>query len=415
MRQGLAVLIEGERIAAVLPLGEIPAGVPVLAAPGCTLLPGLIDMHVHFMRWEGPLYLAYGVTAIRDVANPLEYILAARAEAPRQAWPRIFTTGPALDGPLAHWPEISRGCADLADACRQVRELAAAGVDGIKLYVRLPAEWVADIVTTAHEVGLPVMMHCQAQGVLASGRAGIDEFFHLDGLMGDIWPDCPVGGWLELWGHEAFPTTWERQQQVADEIARLGLIITPTLTVWELFCRMLFQQQPEADDAPYLPRQLVTWLTSTEVEPELGAQWSRAIEHAQRFLGLLIERQVRVLSGTDVPWTHHLPGHLLWRELAFLTSAGMTPLDALRAATAQAARTLRTDELGRIAPGCQADLMLVDGDPTQAIPARPTIAAVVKAGRVYDQATLLAMATRDAGDIALEPMGQALKRIYGRK
>ena len=75
--------------------------------------------------------------------------------------------------------------------------------------------------------GLPVMMHCSPHGVLAAAEAGIDEFFHLDGLLTDIWPDCPVYGWLERWGHEDFPGTWARQQHVADVIARPGLIATP--------------------------------------------------------------------------------------------------------------------------------------------------------------------------------------------
>jgi len=413
VREGQAVLIDGARIAAIVPIAEIPRDIPVVARPDCTLLPGLIDMHAHFMRWEGALYLAYGVTTVRDVANPLAWILARRAEAPGQAWPRLLTTGPALDGPSPHWPEISIGCRDGDDARRQVRALAAAGVDGIKLYVRLPVDWIAGIVEEAHSAGLPVLMHAGSQSVLQAGDAGVDEFFHLDGLLADIWPDCPVGGWLELWGHPAFPTTWARQQQVADAIAHRGLIMTPTLTVWEWFSRQCYRAHPAPADAPYLPPQFLAWTTAGAANPALGAQWWSAITNAQRFIGLLLERQVRVLPGTDVPWTQHLPGHLLWRELAFLVGAGMSPLDALRAATSRAARVLRLDHIGRLAPGCQADLVFVDGDPTRAIPAHPTIAGVVHAGRCYDQPTLLARAQRDLASFEDEPMGIAFKRYYG--
>ena len=145
----------------------------------------------------------------------------------------------------------------------------------------------------------------------------------------------------------------------------------------------------------------------------MGAQWERACAQAQRFTGLLIERHVRVLPGTDVPWTLQLPGHLLWRELALLMAAGMTPLAALRAATSQAAQILHADELGRLASGCRADLVIVDGDPTQAIPARPLIAGVVQAGRAYAQAELLSTVERYAGSMAEEPMGRAFTRYFG--
>ena len=412
VRNGAAVLIEGDTILDLLPVAEIPRGIPVLPAPGCTILPGLIDLHTHFMRWEGPLYLACGVTAVRDTANPLDWILARREESRREPWPRIFCTSPALDGPVAHWPELSWACADEADARRKVEMLADAGVDGIKLYVRLPGEWIPGMVETAHNAGLPVMQHCSA-GVLAPARAGIDEFFHLDGLLPDIWPDCPHGGWLEIWGREGFEGTLDRQQQVADEITLLGLITTPTITVWDWFRRWRCREQPLPEDAPFLPRMLIEWFTLGEARPEQEELWARAIERALRFLGLLIERGAPILPGTDVPWTYHLPGHMLWRELAFLTAAGMTPLDALRAATAGAARALRADRLGRLAPGCLADLVIVAGDPTQQIPDRPAVTHVVKGGQVYDPTELLSSAKEATYDLETEPLGQAFKRYFG--
>lgn len=411
VRHGAAVLIEGDTILDLVPLAEIPRGIPVLSVPGCTILPGLIDTHTHFMRWEGPLYLACGVTAVRDTANPLDWILARREESRREPWPRIFCTGPALDGPTAHWPELSWACADEADARRKVQMLADAGVDGIKLYVRLPGEWIPGMVETAHAAGLPVMQHCSA-GVLAPARAGIDEFFHLDSLLADIWPACPHGGWLEVWGREGFEETLDRQQQVADEIANLELITTPTITVWDWFRRWRCREQPLPEDAPFLPRTLTEWFNIGEAQPQQEAVWARAIERALQFLGLLIERGAPILPGTDVPWTNHLPGHQLWRELAYLNAAGMSPLAALRAATAGAARALRADRLGRLAPGHLADLVIVNGNPTQRIPERPAVTHVIKGGRVYEPSELLSLAGTATGDIETEPLGQAFKRFF---
>ena len=409
--EGQAVIVDGEMVAAVVPAAEIPRDIPVVAAPGCTILPGLIDAHVHFMRWEGPLYLAYGVTTIRDVANPLEWILQQRSESASRPWPRIFTTGPALDGPEPHWPEISLGCTDAEDGRAKVRELAAAGVDGIKLYVKLPGEWIAGMVDEAHALGLPVMMHCGAVSVPMAADAGIDEFFHLDGLLDDIWPGHP-GGWLEVWGHEDFPSNGDRLQQVADVIAAQGLIATPTLTVWDYFRLARFRYEPLPEDAPFVPRQLVDWFQPKEVDQAGGQQWMRAVEHAQQFLGLLIERQVPILAGTDVPWTFFAPGHLLWRELALLVESGMSPIDTLRAATADAAHVLRVDGLGRLAPGYTADLVVVEGDPTKAIPARPKVRTVLRAGQPYDPADLFAVAGEYTGTFDSEPLALAFNRYF---
>ena len=414
VRREQAVIVEDGLVSALAPVAEIPRNIPVLAMPGCTILPGLIDTHVHFMRWEGPLYLAYGVTTIRDVGNRLEWILQRRAEAARHPWPRICCTGPALDGPVPHWPEIALGCADAEDAAHRIRELAAAGVDGIKLYVRVPPDWLPGMVATAHAAGLPVMMHCISAGALTAGRVGVDEYFHLDGLLDDLWPDHP-GGWLEMWGHEDFPKTWKRQQQVCDALATSGMIATPTLTVWELFCRSRFREMPLPADAPYIPPRLLQWFLPAQADPAAGAQWTRAIENAQRFVGLLIERGVPILPGTDVPWSLYTPGHTLWRELALLVGCGMSPLETLRAATSRAASVLRADKLGRLAPGYQADLVVVEGDPTQAIPARPIVRTVVRAGQMYNPSDLFTLTAQYAALFDEEPMTIAFHQQFGEK
>ena len=99
LRTGMSVAVRGRIISDVLPVEQVEPDQRVFDAPGCTILPGLIDVHVHFMRWQGPLYLAYGVTTVRDVGNGLDWILARRAEWQVHPWPRIFCLGPLLDGP----------------------------------------------------------------------------------------------------------------------------------------------------------------------------------------------------------------------------------------------------------------------------------------------------------------------------
>jgi hypothetical protein len=267
-----------------------------------------------------------------------------------------------------------------------VRETAAAGVDAIKLYASIAAEWIAPMVEASHAAGLKVSMHCLPHGVLVAGRAGVDEFYHLDGILADVWPDRPPG-WLYVWGDQNFGQTWGRQQQVADEIADQGIVSTPTLAYWDSQWRRRLQD-PYDEESRYVPDDLLAW-SSAEPDPEIGGVWRRAMEAAVRFQGLLLERDVPVLAGSDTPCGGILPGQSLWRELNLLVEAGLSPLGALRAATSAAADFFERPELGRLRTGSAADIAIVRGDLTATIPDRPEIEHVVRAGVAYDQPAAL--------------------------
>jgi len=382
-----ALLVEGKTIADVVELTALPADTPLQRYAGCTLLPGLIDTHMHFMRWQGPVFLAYGVTTVRDTGNDLQWILQCREEWPHQTWPRILCLGPLLDGTPPGHALVARAIADTDSAVTAVRETAAAEVDGIKLYASIAAEWIAPMVDASHAAGLKVSMHCLPHGVLVAGRSGVDEFYHLDGILADIWPDHPPG-WLHVWGDEDFPKTWDQQQRVADEIAEMGMMSTPTLAYWDSQSRIR-EVGPYAEELEYMPADLFQWSSAEPDSPELGATWRRALEAAQKFQRLLLKRGVPILAGSDTPCGGILPGQSLWRELSLLVETGLSPLSALRSATAAAADFLECPELGRLQKGRAADIAVVRGDVTLAIPDRPEIELVVRDGVSYEPDELL--------------------------
>ena len=382
-----AVIVKDDTISSMTPLVELPSDLPVHRHSGCTLIPGLIDTHMHFMRWQGSIFLAYGVTAVRDTGNDLRWILSCRDEWPRQTWPRILCLGPLLDGKPPGHPLVACAITDTDSAVAAVHDTAAAGVDGIKLYASIAAEWIAPMVQASHSAGLKVSMHCLPHGVLVAGRAGVDEFYHLDGILADVWPDHPPG-WLHVWGDPDFSQTWDRQQQVADAIAELGMVSTPTLAYWDSQWRMRQGVGPYPEERQYMPTDLFQW-SAPAPEAALGATWSRAMAAAQRFQGLLLARDVPVLAGSDTPCGGILPGQSLWRELSLLVAAGLAPVDALRAATSAAADFLGRPELGRLQKGCAADIAIVRGDLTRDIPDRPEIERVVRDGVDYQPAALL--------------------------
>ena len=302
-----AVLLEAGTVSAVVPTHELPPGVQVVEEPDATLIPGLIDTHTHFMRWQGPLFLAHGVTTIRDTGNDGQWILAQRDVWSRNPWPRILCVGPVLDGPRPTHPLVSRACADCADAVSAVCETAGLGVDGIKLYVGLHNDWLAPMTDQAHARGLKACMHCQGGGVRAAVKAGVDEFFHLDGVVTEVWSGHPPG-WLNLWGAPGFSATWDLQQALADDIGRSGMTATPTLAYWESQRRVREPGFRQDSATCRVPELLVEWQGSAAPNPAHASEWGRALEAAQRFTGLLLERGVRVLAGSDVPCGALPPG-----------------------------------------------------------------------------------------------------------
>ena len=405
-----AVLVAGGVVSAVVPRDSVPAEAVRHHEADCTVLPGLIDTHVHFMRWQGPQFLAFGVTTVRDTGNDLKWILDRRGEWERNPWPRILCVGPLLDGPTPTHPVVGRPCKDLADAVRAVRETVNAGVDGIKLYVGLDPRWLPAMAAESHAGGRKASMHCAGGGVLAAARAGVDEFFHLDGILVDVWPDRPPG-WLDLWGLPEFDRTLDQQRAVADSIRESGITATPTLAYWDSQWRIRTPDSLGPEDLRYTPPAMIQW-EAVPPAPSSSEQWRRALGAAQRFVGLLSERGVPILVGSDVPCGLVPPGRSLWRELELLVEAGLSPRQALRAATCDAAAFLDRPDLGRLTPGSAADMVLVRGDPLECIPSRPDIVLVVRDGVVYRPEDLLPTTQQSLDD---EPWAVQFKRHWERR
>lgn len=404
---GRAVLVRHDVVVDVVPCESVPDAVPHHHEKDCSVLPGLIDTHVHFMRWQGSQYLAFGVTTVRDTGNPLQWILDRRAEWEANRWPRILCLGPLLDGPAPAHEVVGRRCADLADALIAVRETASKNVDGLKFYVGIDPEWLPSMVREGHAKGRKISMHCADGGVLAAARAGVDEFFHLDGILADVWPGRPPG-WLDLWGVPEFGRTRDRRCSVADRIGESGIAATPTLAYWDSQWRIRTPDSLGPDDLRHTPPAMIDW-QALPPDPASSDRWRRALAAAQRFVGLLLERDVPVLAGTDVPCGLVPPGPGLWHELSLLAEAGMSPTQALRAATSDAAAFLDRPELGSLKPGSAADMVLVRGNPMDAVPWQPDIVMVVQNGVVYRPDDLLAAEQESLAD---EPWADQFERHW---
>ncbi len=367
-----------------------------IEASGQTLIPGLIDAHVHVEPWSAPLFLKYGVTSVRDVHNAPDLILPqTRDDSP--ARPRIVAAGAMLDGPGSFWPNAIV-VSDISSVRAAVRRQVEAGAGVVKVYTRLSSSMIAAVVQEARARGVPVAAHLGRATATEAAVAGVTSIEHLSGVADAASSDRErlrrahddfLAGWT------AFELEWLRLQpsaldQVARTLVERGVTIVPTLALHEAFSRLT---DPDLLKDPVLadvPSEVVqrSWapadiMSRAKWTPDTLAQFKRVMPVLQRFVTLYAKLGGRVVAGTDTAQQFVVPGASLHRELELYVAGGLTPAQALKAATSDAADLLGiAGRAGTIQPGKDADLVLVSGDPLADIRATRRILNVVRGGVV---------------------------------
>ena len=400
------VILERNRIASVGPSrsAKYPRNAPSLNGHGYFLIPGLWDMHVHlvFGDWFPgarditlPLLVANGVTGVRDMGSELEIVQDWRneIEAGRLLGPRIFTSGPMLDGPQPRFPS-SIAITTPEDGRRGVDQLKQRGADFIKLQSLVPREAVFAIADEAKKQELAFAGHVP-DSVRASemSEAGMKSFEHLIGIFEGSSPgedDFLKGGKTEGRFLESYDSG--RAAALASLLAKNQTWQCPTL-VWERGGNLIDVTDFAKDGrAKYVP---ASWKNKTwkrfadEIMKAYGtddiAVRKKFIEKELEVVQLLHKAGVPFLAGTDTPpGVYVFPGYSLHEELQRFVAAGFTPLEALQTATLNAARFLGVDQqLGTIEKGKLADLVLLNANPLEDISNTQKIAAVIVNGRYY--------------------------------
>ncbi len=375
------VLVRGDKIAAVGPEDniEVPKGTTIVALPGTTLLPGLIEGHSHLFLhpydetpWNDQVLkeslgerisratmhakadLLSGFTTLRDLgtegAGYADVGIKAAIDKGIIPGPRLIVTTRAIIAtgsyaPRGFAPEwhIPQGAQEGsgAELQRIVREQIRAGADWIKVYADTPhgptpgpkpafsLQELKLIVTTAKDAGVPVCAHAQSkEGMRRAALAGVQTIEHGD--LGDI--------------------------EVFRLMAKQNVAYCPTLAAGEAYARYFSGWGPNKPEPPLLQSK------------------RDAFEAA-------LEARVTILNGSDVGVFRHGDGA---RELELLVEYGMNPIQALRAATVVAAKVLHLeDQLGAVQPGLLADLIAVEGDPTKDICQLRKVKLVMREGVLY--------------------------------
>ena len=382
-RKDTAIVVNGTRIESIVALRGLPVGIRAVRFPSCTALPGLIDGHVHYSGLHGPLYLAAGVTTVRDVGNDLGWVLRwrRRNETHPAAGPTILCCGPLLDGPTPYWPLMCRPHTGARGIERSVHELADAGVDAIKLYVGVDGRFMDAAVRAAHRRGLKVTAHLGAVDWRRAIEAGIDGIEHFSGC-GPVWRDATgaeVAGFVSA-------------------VSGAGIAMMPTIVVWDRIGRKTDSAVRGDRRLRFLhPRWRASWKAhaySTRLHaPETLPALLRAVARIQKCVPRMMRLEVPVGIGTDAPFPGVLPGFGVHDEMELFAQSGIPPREILRAATAVNAQIIGARERkGRLVPGLDADIVIVRGDPLSRIGDMKKVAAVVHRGTLARPRELLASA-----------------------
>lgn len=404
------VLVAGNRIVAAGPVSHVnmPYGVEVIEASGRYLIPGLIDMHVHTL-WDAsvpstflPLFVANGVTTVRDMGGTLELLREHRKSPAIRGLPspRVIAAGAILDGPEPVHPGVSLPVSSAEEALAAVAAVTAAGADFVKIYTLLPRDAFEAVVAAAGERGLPVSGHVpHAVGPVGAAAAGMRTIEHLVSETGGFCAasepsscELPVEAFRRH-GTWHVPTLVMQGQTEASDLCgdpRLRFLVPAVLEYW-----FKGELTPPACDTASPATALF--------EPELPVE--------ARLVRILHEGDVPLLAGTDEGVPYALPGWSLDDELQLLVNAGLSPSEALRAATWEAARALgRDDELGTIRPGYLADLVLLSANPLQDIRNTRRIEAMILNGRWFSRDNLDTVFADVAGSVEEQLRSRGITR-----
>jgi imidazolonepropionase-like amidohydrolase len=424
------VLVRDGKVAAVAPddsAPPIPEGSTIVDGSGKFLIPGLWDMHVHLTRESAlKLNLANGVTGIRVMwGNPVAFGPAVphstwrrEIEAGKRVGPRLVIASNILDGPKPIWPG-SVAVKDAESGRAAVLAAKAAGADFVKVYSLLSPEAFRAIAEECKAQGLPFAGHVPS---LVSAREasdlGMRSMEHLYGIRAACSAreaellvrrkeilDEAKGDWNAARA-KFEPLDAQLRETYRDDIAASlfaklkanGTRQCPTLAVLRALGSL---DDPKFVDDPRIryvdPITRLFWNPKADfrlrsMKPEDFAAQRKAFERAVELVGVLNRAGVPILAGTDEANPYIFPGFSLHDELALLVKAGLTPMQALQAATIAPARYLgRESSLGTVEVGKEADLVLLDADPLADIANTAKIRAVLSRGRLLDRTALDAM------------------------
>ncbi len=387
-----AVVIHNGRIAAAGARStvKIPRHANVIDARGKTILPGLWDMHAHFEQVEwGPIYLAAGVTTVRDCGNEFEFITAVR-DAIAQGHglgPRLLLAG-IVDGSSKYTIGVER--VDTPEQARMWTDrYHAAGFQQMKIYSSVKLEELRVVADEAHKLGMTVTGHIpeglNAYQGFEAGQVQINHIGYIADIMKAPLPEnasrldrAKAAANIDLESPEA--------QKALAFLKDHHTVVDPTIALSEFFTATT--AKPPASFEPGVNKvapELAEQLTDVGPPTDRSEMVEKIFEKELAIVGALHRAGIPVVAGTD----QTVPGYSLHREIELYVQAGFTPMEAIQAATIASARAMGLEkESGTVEKGKRGDLILIDGNPLEDIRNTRNVEYVITNGAMYHTAEL---------------------------
>ena len=371
---------------------KIPSGAQRIDVTGKYIIPGLWDMHAHYEQVEwGPIYLAAGVTTVRDVGNEYDFITQVRdaVNSGKALGPHMLLAG-IVDGDGPYAIGITR-VSNAEDAQKWVTKYHDSGFQQIKIYSSMKPDNVKAICTDAHQLGMTVTGHIPiGMNAYEGVDDGMDMINHIhyisDLLLPKDFDPKKVRGMDRLKVYASIDINSDEGKKAVAFFKQHQTVIDPTMALFEMQFRP--DSEPATQMEPGIARvapELREQLVSGGLPPE-AAPYAQKIRQADlAIIGALHRAGVPIVAGTD----QAVPGFSLYREIELYAEAGFTPMEALQAATIVPARAMKVDaDSGSIEVGKRADLDVLDANPLDDIHNIRTVRTVVASGIVYDPAPL---------------------------
>jgi len=397
------VIVAGGRIDA---LGSaetvaIPRGAEVVDVSGRWIIPGLVDSHVHAERWTLPGYLAYGVTSARDMGGIQDSVIFLRDDiaSGAVAGPRLFISGAMIDGVPAVWPGATAARTP-DDARRAVGNRVLIGATQVTVYTKITRRLLAPLLDEAKALEMPVAARLGMVDAVTAARLGVHSVEQMSGVV-----QATVANPAALYAaHRDFFRGWNAEERgwaqldsaaldrVAHAIVSAGTAIVPTLVLHDAWAHLGDQAFIDSVDVSAMPPGAVAaWaipdlIRRARLTAADFAAFRRSRVKQDLFVRIFSRAGGRIAAGTDSPNQLLPPGASLHRELRLLVAAGLTPAQALAAATMDGGRLIGSDDVGILRAGGPADFVVLRGDPLRDIANVGAIESVVAAGVAHNPA-----------------------------
>jgi len=424
----ISLIVEDERIISIGKKGEFNHKESLKAR---FLMPGFFDMHTHITGYrEGvpagspfkpmktflKLLLYNGITTVRDVGNNLETIMYLKKWGEKYPSPIIYFSGPLLDAPPLIWTH-SRVVRSREEAEIEVERLYMEGVDFIKVYRNINDEILKIIIDKAHEKGLKVAGDLGLARICNAVSFGIDTIEHISNLIDETFIEDEQRSSLkkEENNKKKEAILWNLVDLNSDKVKRLieslvknDVSICPTLLVLKrLYIPEEIFREPNLNYMiPIMPyhryfkymqnpmgrffglKYLKKYTTFLVVDKKDEEIYKKAIQKMIEFIKIIYKNGVRIIAGTDTPNPSIIPGFSLHQEMKLLYEVGIKPLDVLSSGTFVASEVLGNRDLGRIEVGALANLLIINGNPSEDINDIENIEYVILKGKVFKREEL---------------------------